>query len=131
MSYGPHPVEAVDLVRRRADVVVRGNHDEALAHCVDCRCAPASKPLAEATRAVQRTVLSEAAIRFLGDLTETALFEIAGMDVFAVHASPRDQLYRYTLTPDAIAVHRVRSLPPGEAALWRRKQELAGHRRSV
>ena len=49
VSYGPHPREVVDFVRGHATIVVRGNHDEALAHSVDCRCAPSSKPLAEAT----------------------------------------------------------------------------------
>jgi putative phosphoesterase len=105
VSYGPHPVEVVELIRSRADVAVRGNHDEALAHHTDCRCAPTSKPLAEATRSVHRTLLPEDAIRFLGALPQTASFEIAGTTFFAVHASPRDHLYRYTLTPDAAEEH--------------------------
>ncbi|HXJ83248.1 MAG TPA: metallophosphoesterase, partial [Candidatus Methylomirabilis sp.] len=49
VSYGPHPQEVVEFVQNRADLVVRGNHDNALALAVDCRCAPSSKPLAEAT----------------------------------------------------------------------------------
>ncbi len=57
VSYGPHPREVVSFVRRQATVAVRGNHDEALAHGSDCRCAPSSKPLAEATRAVHQTLL--------------------------------------------------------------------------
>lgn len=51
VSYGPHPRQVADLVRSRAAAVVRGNHADALARGVDCRCAPSSKPLAEATRA--------------------------------------------------------------------------------
>jgi predicted phosphodiesterase len=29
VSYGPHPREVIDFVRRSAAVTVRGNHDEA------------------------------------------------------------------------------------------------------
>ena len=32
VGYGPDPLECVDLVLARAQVVVRGNHDEALVH---------------------------------------------------------------------------------------------------
>jgi protein phosphatase len=105
VSYGPHPREVVELVRRRATVAVRGNHDEALAHGVDCRCAPSSKPLAQATRAVHRELLAAEAADFLGRLPRTARFEAGGLTFFAVHASPRSHLYRYTLTPHASAEH--------------------------
>jgi putative phosphoesterase len=101
VSYGPHPREVVDFVRRHATVAVRGNHDEALAHGADCRCAPSSKPLAEATRAVHQTVLAREDVEFLGALPLTAAFKEAGHSFFCVHASPLEHLYRYTLTPDA------------------------------
>lgn len=105
VSYGPHPGEVVDLVRARATVAVRGNHDEALAHGVDCRCAPASKPLAEATRAVHRQMLSPAQTAYLGSLPLTGSLKADGKHFFSVHASPREHLYRYTLTPEAPAQH--------------------------
>jgi putative phosphoesterase len=105
VSYGPHPREVVDLVRQRAWVAVRGNHDQALAHGVDCRCAPASKPLAEATRAVHRELLAPADVEFLGRLPATAAVEDGTCALFLVHASPRDHFYRYTLTPEAPAAH--------------------------
>jgi len=101
VSYGPHPRQVVDFVRRHATVAVRGNHDEALAHDVDCRCAPSSKPLAEATRAVHRTLLSRGAVEYLGALPLTATLEEAGHGFFCVHASPLEHLYRYTLMPEA------------------------------
>lgn len=101
VSYGPHPREVIEAVRRRATVTVRGNHDNALAHQVDCRCAPSSKPLAEATRAVHRERLSPDEVAFLGSLPLTASTELGGARFFSVHASPRDRLFAYTLTPDA------------------------------
>jgi predicted phosphodiesterase len=57
VSYGPHAPEVVEYIRQHATLAVRGNHDKALARQVDCRCAPASKPLGEATRARHREQL--------------------------------------------------------------------------
>lgn len=105
VSYGPHPHEVIDVVRGRATGVVRGNHDEALAHGVDCRCAPASKPLAEATRAVHRERLPARDVQFLAGLPMTLRFAENGATFFSVHASPGDALYRYTLTPEAPDEH--------------------------
>jgi len=105
VSYGPHPREVVEAVRARDGAVVRGNHDNALAHRVDCRCAPASKPLAEATRNVHADMLSEEQRDYLGALPLTASRSIAGLRIFSTHASPREHLFRYTLTPDAPEEH--------------------------
>jgi putative phosphoesterase len=105
VSYGPHPREVVDWVRARATITVRGNHDDALASGTDCRCAPASKPLAEATRAVHLALLAPEQVGFLGGLPQTATLDASGCRLFAVHASPRDHLYRYTLTPDTPDQH--------------------------
>jgi putative phosphoesterase len=105
VSYGPHPREVVDFVRDRATLVVRGNHDNALTLGVDCRCAPSSKPLAEATRAVHRTLLSAEQREWLGRLPFTALAREGGHTYYAVHASPRNHLFRYTLIPAASDEH--------------------------
>jgi protein phosphatase len=107
VSYGPHPREVIDFVRDRAQIVVRGNHDNALAFGTDCRCAPASKPLAEATRSVHRVLLSPHQIDWLGRLPLTAEHEADGRRYFAVHASPHDHLFRYTLTPAAPDDHLI------------------------
>jgi protein phosphatase len=112
VSYGPHPREVVDFVRLHATVAVRGNHDEALAHGADCRCAPSSKPLAEATRAVHRTLLAREDAELLGALPLTATFTEAGHSFFCVHASPLEHLYRYTLTPEAPDDHFRHEIAP-------------------
>jgi len=122
VSYGPHPREVVEFVRNRAQLVVRGNHDNALAFDADCRCAPASKPLAESTRAVHRVLLSPDQIDWLGRLPFTAEHEADDRRYFAVHASPRDHLFRYTLTPTAPDDHLL-----AEIANIRADVVLLGH----
>lgn len=105
VSYGPHPREVVDFVRRHATVAVRGNHDHALAHGVDCRCGPSTRLLAEATRVVHRTLVSEEDREYLGSLPLTASIQEAGRTFFSVHASPGEPLYDYSLTPDVSEEH--------------------------
>jgi predicted phosphodiesterase len=105
VSYGPHPREVGDYVRAHAALVVRGNHDNALALGVDCRCAPSSKPLAETTRAVHRVLLSAEQQRWLGRLPFTSSVVEDGRAFYAVHASPRNHLFRYTLVPAASDEH--------------------------
>ncbi len=105
VTYGPHPRQVVEFIQERADLVVRGNHDNALGLGVDCRCAPSSKPLAEATRAVHRTLLSADQIQWLAHLPLTASAHEDGRTFFAVHASPRNHLFRYTLIPSASNEH--------------------------
>jgi putative phosphoesterase len=115
VSYGPHAPEVVEYIRQHATLAVRGNHDEALAHQRDCRCAPASKPLAEATRARHREQLTADQVGFLGGLPATASLTTGGQTLFAVHASPRDHFYRYTLTPSASDVDLAEEVSGVEA----------------
>lgn len=101
VSYGPHPREIVDFVRAHATLAVRGNHDHALATGKDCRCSPASRPLALPTLACHATMLGEDQLGYLRRLPYSASARLGGSRYHAVHASPRDRLYRYTLIPDA------------------------------
>jgi putative phosphoesterase len=101
VSYGPHPREVVDAVSRHATLVVRGNHDEALARRIECGCSPSNRPLANATQRVHHRLLSTEELGVLGALPKTARLDIGGQALFAVHAAPRDELYSYALTPAA------------------------------
>lgn len=101
VSYGPHPREVVEFVRAHATLAIRGNHDHALATGKDCRCSPASRPLALPTLACHATMLDEDHLRYLRRLPYTGSLRLDGYTYHTVHASPRDRLYRYTLTPDA------------------------------
>lgn len=44
-------------------------------------------------------------VAYLGALPLTATLRAGGDTLFSVHASPREHLYRYTLTPDAPDQH--------------------------
>lgn len=105
VAYGPHPCEVVEFVWTRATLAIRGNHDHALATGHDCRCSPASRPLALPTLACHAEMLSEDQRRYLRRLPYTGSLKLEGYTYHAVHASPRDRLYRYTLTPDAPERH--------------------------
>lgn len=100
VSYGPHPKECIEFVRRHAFVAVRGNHDHALAFNVDPRCSSANEPLALATLGYHRTLLTDEAVDNLGRLPRSQKFYLDGYRFYAAHASPRDNLYSYRLTPE-------------------------------
>ena len=100
VGYGPAPNEVIRFVKKHALVAIRGNHDNALALDVDCQCAPPNKALAEATLAYHRTILEGENLDWLRTLPTSAEFKIDGYRFAAIHATPRDQLYGYEITPD-------------------------------
>ena len=100
VGYGPSPNEVVRFIREHAFVAIRGNHDNALALDVDCRCSPANKALAEATLAHHRTLLSSEEFDWLRALPSSVGFTLDGYRFAAFHATPRDPLYGYEITPE-------------------------------
>jgi putative phosphoesterase len=100
VSYGPFPRECLAWVRERAGHVVRGNHDTALASRVDPRAAGFKQELARATLKQHRRILSRADLAWLKNLPSEVRFRFDDYSFYAVHASPRDHLFSYRLTPD-------------------------------
>ena len=100
VGYGPFPNEVIRFIRERAFVAIRGNHDNALGLDVDCRCSPANKALAEATLAYHRTLLSSEDLDWLRALPGSVEFKLDGYRFAAFHATPRDPLYGYEITPE-------------------------------
>ena len=100
VGYGPAPNEVIRFIREHAFVAIRGNHDNALALNVDCHCSHVNKALAEATLAYHRTVLEDENLDWLRTLPTSAQFKLDGYRFATVHATPRDQLYGYEITPD-------------------------------
>jgi putative phosphoesterase len=100
VSYGPFPRECVAWVRERAGYVVRGNHDTALASRVDPKAAGFKQELARATLEQHRGLLSRADVTWLKGLPSELRFRFDEYSFYAVHASPRDHLFSYRLTPD-------------------------------
>lgn len=99
VSYGPHPREVVAFVQRYATLVVRGHQDEAIADGSDVASAPPYKPLAEATCAVHRELLSRDDVLYLGSLPLTGTFMADGRSFFSAHVSPRESPCPRALLP--------------------------------
>jgi predicted phosphodiesterase len=109
VDYGPAPEEVIAWIRARADHVVRGNHDHAMATGEDCRSSPAYKPLSIATRDYFRPRLSDEALAYLASLPPTV--RLAGEGLALVHATPRDPLFEY-VSGDAIEARWRDALGP-------------------
>lgn len=100
VDYGPQPAETLDLIREACSLILKGNHDEAAARGISCRCREELRPLSEYTRAeVTMKMLSKEDLEFLARLPDKAELSLAGFRAYAVHASPKDKLYGYVM-PD-------------------------------
>ncbi|MFW5946611.1 MAG: metallophosphoesterase family protein [Candidatus Natronoplasma sp.] len=96
VDYGPSPEECIKELLHRADVVIRGNHDNAVATGADCGCSYEIKDLSEEVRSITKDLLSEESMEYLRNLP----FEEEKDDFFFTHASKGD-LYKY-LKPDTL-----------------------------
>jgi len=94
VGFGPHAKGCVDLVRGMCQVVVSGNHDRALGAGEDCRSAPALEGAAQAAEANARQQLEPADIAWLRGLGHEAGLYLSGRELYIVHGSPTDPLYR-------------------------------------
>jgi len=120
VNYGPDPAAAIECVRSRATLVIRGNHDHAVGFAADCGCSPRFLTMAEATRDYTIAELSDADKRYLRQLPTSARREIEGTSFFLCHATPVNLLYEYR---------------PPDSPLWDEGEEasrgaeviLAGH----
>ncbi len=68
VDYGPNPEECVQLIRKISTSVVRGNHDNAVAFDVDCRCGYEIKELSQEVRKFTVEEISEGIREYLGRL---------------------------------------------------------------
>ncbi len=94
VDYGPSNQECVDLIRKKADLIVRGNHDNAVAFGVDCGCGYEIKDLSQEVRKVTVENLTQESKKYLINLPITDKIN----DHLLVHASQND-LFKY-LKPD-------------------------------
>ena len=93
VGFGPSARAVVEQVRTLCQVVVRGNHDEALAEGADSRCLPALASLAKAAEALARAQLQAADMAWLRRLPLEEGLYLGGTEVYMVHGSPSDPLY--------------------------------------
>jgi putative phosphoesterase len=95
VDYGPHPVECLRWLARYARYRVRGNHDNALAFGVDCRCMGSFREASLATRAWHRTLLAPDDFAFLRALPTLDWFEWDRWHFRMSHATPQGDLFEY------------------------------------
>jgi len=118
VDYGPEPHIVVDLVRElKPDLILMGNHDNAVAYGVDCMCAPELHDLSEYTRReISYRLLSSEQIAWLRSLPKVAQPTAGSARVYAVHGSPRNPLYGY-LKPDLPVEEILLALTPSPIAV--------------
>ncbi len=95
VDYGLEPAPCIDWVRQRAQHVVRGNHDHAVAHDVKVNGRSGYKYLTGVTRPLTRERLSEVDLRYLSQLPVTRMVTLDDTRFLLVHATPRDPLDEY------------------------------------
>ena len=114
VGYGPNPHDCVDLLRRR-EVVIMGNHDEAILHS---RKADEFNLRAEMAIEWTRDELAhsgsedEVAERFgfLRNLPDNSELAIDGVPVCLVHGSPRRPLREYVFPRDVRNEAKMRDI---------------------
>ncbi len=105
-GFGPSARSCVDTVRAICQVVVRGNHDNALSEGVDCGCHPSLAHLARAAEKVARAQLGQLEAAWLRRLPLEESLYLSGRQIYAVHGSPIDPLQGSV--PPSPQVERVR-----------------------
>jgi predicted phosphodiesterase len=95
VGYGPEPGACVRRIMARAELVLRGDHDHALATDTMPRCAPSVQWLAEATAQLGEAQLSASERAALAKLPLRVSRTIDGARYHMVHATPSDPLYRH------------------------------------
>src|ERR1700691_5675619 len=68
VDYGPNPREVVSLLRSRAELVIRGNHDQAVGFEDDPRCNPRFRKMALETRDFTIRMINGDLTRYLQQL---------------------------------------------------------------
>jgi predicted phosphodiesterase len=94
VGYGPEPGTCVRRILDEAELVLRGNHEHALATGAAYGCPPSFEWLAEATAPLGVAQLSGTERRALAELPLRASELIDGIPYHLVHAAPTDPLYR-------------------------------------
>jgi putative phosphoesterase len=102
VNYGPQPAEVIEFVREEASLVVRGNHDDAVAFHRDPRCSPGFRQAAEETQKFTESILSREDKEYLADLPHYRWVRRGQWSFYLCHAAPSDPLYVYR-APDALA----------------------------
>jgi predicted phosphodiesterase len=110
VNYGPEPGPVIDIVRSKASIVVRGNHDHSIGYNEDPRCSPRFQEMAEATRRYTDSVLTFGHKHYLRSLPlyiETLREET---HFYLCHAVPSEPLFGYCEAESPRWEHEVESV---------------------
>ncbi len=111
VNYGPNPAEVIAIVRKKAALVVQGNHDHAAGTGEDPRCSAGFRAMAEATLGYTNSVLTQEEKAYLRQLPLTAERLVDGFRFFLCHAVPSDPLYAYCGGDSPRWIQEVANLP--------------------
>src|SRR4051812_25689677 len=107
VGYGPNPLECLDLVRQRCDVVLLGNHDQAVLFDPDGFGAAAARAVFRTREQLEKPgPESEARWIFLSQLPRTH----AEGDMLFVHGSPRNPINEYVFPEDVYNQRKMAAL---------------------
>lgn len=95
VDYGPKPREVIEWVRKKATVVVRGNHDHAVGFEVSPQCSQDFIRMATETQRFTQDVCSEADVAYLRNLPIQYTTKVDGTSFYLVHAIPTNPLFGY------------------------------------
>jgi putative phosphoesterase len=95
VDYGPDPRPCIDWLKDRGAVVVRGNHDHAVAKGVWCGSTDLLREASAATRERMWKILDQSDLDYLGALPFEEELSRGGVKFFLVHATPSHPLNPY------------------------------------
>ncbi len=96
VDYAPYPSEVIDFLREHGARIVRGNHDQAVAYGVDCRCGEETHWLSVWFREnITLKLLNKDHKMFLKNLPLNITLKTGSITLHAVHAAPSNPLYAY------------------------------------
>lgn len=111
VNYGPQPRETIEAARARADIIIQGNHDYAVAHDDDSRWSEKYRKLSTITRAFTSSAITAEQKRFLGRLPRQLQVERDGVIFHLTHATIADSHYGKWPRDDAAVLAQIAMLP--------------------
>jgi putative phosphoesterase len=112
VGYGPEPAACVRRIMNEAQLVLRGNHDHALATGVAPGSPPTLEWLAQATLQLGVSQLSTTDRLALAELPLRASQIIDGISYHLVHATPTNPMHRYLEPTSDDWAREVREIGP-------------------
>lgn len=98
VGYGPRPNECIELMRSMADVCVMGNHDWAVLGRPGIDVDDFNPQAKQAVMWTREQLKAENRA-FLDGLADTPIHPNGDKDLLVTHASPREPVWEYILTP--------------------------------